>query len=247
MLLYSSRSALSPKDHAIGSFSVASWNVNFGIPSDTAMIRSMGDFGTDAVFLQETTPLWESAIRRSLSGKYPHMKFIHSAGAGGLAVLSRHPISRMTTIQPPPRGWFPAMLITLKISGREIQFLNVHLHPPFDDRGSVVRGYFSTRNIRRREIGKYHKMLTAGIPTIILGDFNEEPGGKAVSYLVGRGYSTLPSSEHTWHWKTSFYITLRSQLDHVLFSGKLRLARSRVVRTGRSDHFPVLATFHLIK
>ncbi|MBU1240028.1 endonuclease/exonuclease/phosphatase family protein [Myxococcota bacterium] len=249
MLLFSSRSAtiIPPKNTITGNLTLISWNVNFGIQSDASMVKTMGKIPCDAVFLQETTPLWEAAIKRNLSTLFPHMRFIHFQGAGGLAVLSKHPINQLATILPPPRGWFPAMAVTLQVGKTPVQVLNVHLHPPFNNRGSVVKGYFTSKSIRLREIEKYYKSLTEKLPTIVVGDFNEEKSGSAVSFLRKKGFSTSLNSQNTWRWKTSFYLTLRSQLDHVLYRGKIALKDSRVIKTGQSDHLPVVASFYLLK
>jgi endonuclease/exonuclease/phosphatase (EEP) superfamily protein YafD len=242
-----SKITIKKKAKTKGSLKLVSWNLNFGLGGDHEMIQTMGKFNCDAIFLQETTPLWERAIRKKLSGKFPHMKFVNRGGAGGIAVLSKHTIDTMEIITPPDGGWFPAILTTLTINKNSVQILNVHLHPPFDNNGSLVKGYFSSKSLRVKEVKKFYQKMNKKLPLVILGDFNEEKSGKSIKYLKGKGFSTSLSSQNTWRWKTSFYITLRSQLDHVLYNKRLLLEKAKVLKTGRSDHFPVIVNFYFLK
>ena len=82
-------------------------------------------------------------------------------------------------------------------------------------------------------------------PVIVLGDFNEGDGGKAVTLLRARGFESALArrdpSTATWQWRTSLG-TLRTRLDHILYRG-LRLHGAQVLPDAASDHFPVEAIF----
>jgi endonuclease/exonuclease/phosphatase (EEP) superfamily protein YafD len=82
-------------------------------------------------------------------------------------------------------------------------------------------------------------------PVIVLGDFNEGDGGRAVRLLRGRGFASALArrdpSTATWHWRTSLG-TLGTRLDHILYRG-LSLKGAQVLPGAASDHFPVEAVF----
>ena len=86
--------------------------------------------------------------------------------------------------------------------------------------------------------------LSADVPTIIAGDFNEGDGGRAVRWLEGRGFVNalrrFDQRSHTWEWRTSV-MTLRGRFDHLLHSAELACVDVQGLRRGASDHFPVVA------
>jgi endonuclease/exonuclease/phosphatase (EEP) superfamily protein YafD len=221
------------------------YNVNFGLGGDPRGVAAIREADVDVVLLQETNEAWESALRAELGDRYPFMRFWHAGAAGGLAILSRVPVlDRGTSL---PRGaWFAASRVIVRAPLGPVQILNVHLRPGVSDGGSWVSGAWTTPRVRLREIRAHARTLDRSLPTLVVGDLNEGPGGHAVRALEARGMTdVLPeyaSSATTWRYPTSVG-TLRLQLDHILYDGTLRPLTARVVRTGPSDHFPVVATF----
>ncbi len=128
-------------------FRVMTYNVNYGLGGDPATLATIASGGADLVLLQETTPRWERALRGRLSHEYPHMAFVHAGGAGGLAVLSRHPFDTGEVL-PPEVGWFAAWRVIVQSPIGPVQALSVHLRPPVSDGGSFVAGYFTTDAVR---------------------------------------------------------------------------------------------------
>jgi len=226
---------------------VMSYNVNFGLAGDLVTIRVIERADCDVVFLQETSPAWEKALRRALGKKYPHIAFRHHRGAGGLAVLSRFPFEARATIPPPAGGWFPGWPVVLDTQLGRVQVLNVHLRPQLSDAGSVVSGYFNTDSIREAQIERYFERLDDDLPTLIVGDFNEYSGG-ALEFLDGRGFRSALGEFHpgepTWRWNTSVG-QVTSQLDHLVYDRHLFPLDTRVIQAGRSDHLPVVGIFVL--
>jgi endonuclease/exonuclease/phosphatase (EEP) superfamily protein YafD len=223
---------------------VLTYNVNFGLDGEPATVAAIQRSGADVVFLQETTPGWERALR-GLHAIYPHQAYHHDGGAGGMAVLSRLPFRQLEHL-PSPVGWFAAWRVLVASPLGPLQVLQVHLRPPVSDRGSWVSGYFTTGSFRRGEIEHFARHLRPGLPTLVVGDFNEGDGGKAVRYLADRGLRSVladaGSTETTWRWQTSLgQLSLR--LDHICYSRELAPLRAQVLRQGRSDHLPVLAVF----
>lgn len=225
---------------------VLTYNVNYGLAGDPASIAAIRRSDADVVLLQETNEAWEAALRAGLADRYPFMAFRHCCGAGGLAVLSRHPVIDGGTSHP-RFAWFPAWRLIVRTPLGPVQILNVHLRPGVSDSGSWVSGTWTTPRVRVREIAAHARALDRSIPTLVAGDLNEGASGHAVAWLEARGLtSVLPrtssSSQSTWRWPTPVG-TLRLQLDHLLHDERLRPVAARVIRAGRSDHFPVLARF----
>jgi endonuclease/exonuclease/phosphatase (EEP) superfamily protein YafD len=222
------------------------YNVNYGLAGDHQTLDAIADSDVDLVVLQETNEAWEAAIRQRLSARYPHMEFRHAGLAGGLAVLSRHPLEAKEYLEPVGEGWFPAWRVILHGPLGPTQILAVHLRPPLSDQGSVVSGYFATPSIRKGEMEAFVEVLDPALPTIVAGDFNESSSGSAIAVLNRKGYrSALPEfggRQSTWRWQTSVG-TVSSQLDHLVIDRKLELLDVRVVNAGRSDHLPVIGVF----
>jgi endonuclease/exonuclease/phosphatase family metal-dependent hydrolase len=221
---------------------VLTFNINYGVGEDPRNIAAVADADADLVLLQETTDESELAFREALSGRYPHMLFRYCCNAGGLGVLSKHPIREQQYLEPTV-GWFPAWRVVIDSPLGPVQALDVHLRPPMSDRGSWVAGYFSTRDVRRDEIEALWGAMDPALPTIVAGDFNEDAGGRAIAYLAEQGLrSALPQVRpraKTWHWQTKVG-TLRMMLDHVVYGDELVLRSAEVIEQGTSDHWPVL-------
>jgi endonuclease/exonuclease/phosphatase (EEP) superfamily protein YafD len=231
------------------SLTLMTYNVNYGIAGDADTIHAISSSGAELILLQKTTPAWEQSLREKLSTQYPHMHFAHCCGAGGLAILSTHPFEVLDTLDPPQGGWFPAMLLRADTSLGPVEILQVHLRPPLSDSGNVLLGYLSTPKVRELEIAHYIDQITSqhnALPTLVVGDFNEDDG-RAIKHLDTHGMkSVLPElspDQHTWRWHTSLgQITQR--LDHVVYDpSALTPHTARVINAGRSDHLPIVATF----
>jgi len=224
---------------------ILSWNVNYGLAGDPQAIAAIRASEADLVFLQETTPEWEAALRGELADAYPCMAFREGPGAGGQAVLSRWPFAEADFL-PPVHGWFPAWRLRLETPLGAVQALQVHLRPPLDEDGGFLSAYVSTPPVREAELRDFAATLEPHLPTLVVGDFNEGPRGRAVSLLRERGFRSalgeLAPGTPTWRWTTSIG-TLRATLDHVLHSDELEPLSARVVNAGRSDHLPIVAVF----
>jgi endonuclease/exonuclease/phosphatase (EEP) superfamily protein YafD len=222
---------------------VMTYNVNFGIACDEPTTEAIEQSGADAVFLQETTPAWETCLRHRAGPLYPHMAFRHSPGAGGMAVLAKYPFDDKD-FMPSPIGWFPAWRVVLHAPIGPVQVLQVHLRPQVSDSGSYVSGYLSTGHHRREEMQSYFPSLQPGMPAIVAGDFNER-SGDAIGQLKSQGMRDVLDDFRlgpTWRWPTSVG-TLRMKLDHVLYGKGLVPIDAKVLQVGRSDHLPVLVVF----
>jgi len=228
------------------------YNVNFGIAGDGPTLAAIESGQADVVFLQEINKPWETSLRARFDGAYPHAVFYPRGGAGGIGVMSRLPIRAQQLI---PReegdGWFPALRLVLDSPLGPLQVLVVHLRPPVSDGGSFVSGHFTAPAIHEKEIARFCQTLDRNLPTMVVGDFNEEEDGRAVAYLA-RGAcanwkmkSALPQfapERPTWRWPTALH-TFERRLDHIVYDGRLEPLSAEVLDGGRSDHLPVVGVF----
>ncbi len=240
-----SRPLRAPRAPSGPTLKVMSYNVNFGLGGDPSTLAAISRGAADLIFLQETTSAWERALRRDLRDRYPYMAFKHHQAAGGLAVLSRFPFQDMETM-PSPVGWFPAWRVVVTSPLGKLQVLLVHLHPPVSETGSVVSGYFTTPSVRQKEMVAFSSMIDPRLPTLVLGDFNEDEGGRAIAHLREGGFRSVLEEFHrdtdTWRWNTRLG-QISHTLDHILYDLRLDPLDARVIEAGRSDHLPVIATF----
>ena len=239
-----------PAAPAANQVRVMSYNVNFGIAGDRKTIDAIETAGADIVFLQETNTRWERAIVKRLADRYPHHRFADPEGwpASGMGVVSKDPIVSIDQLPKAAGGPFFAWRVVIDTKLGRLQVLNVHLRPPISDGGSWVVGYWSTRDVRRGEIEHHAAALDPKLPTLVVGDFNEEGDGRAVELLRDRGFTDAIAervgNKRTWEWPVGS-ITLRFQLDHILHDDHFIAVNAAVVEGGRSDHKPIWADLEL--
>ncbi|HEY5924243.1 MAG TPA: endonuclease/exonuclease/phosphatase family protein [Kofleriaceae bacterium] len=232
---------------AAGPLRLMTYNLNYGNPEPKSAVEAIARADADIVLLQEVTSEWKRVLSDRLAAQYPHTIFrIHTRAAGGLAVLSKLPITAEELLPSPERGWFPAERLVLETGFGALQILNVHLRPAIDG-GSWIKGFMTTPPLRRREIESYWKKMVKDMPTIVAGDFNEDPSGSALSFLAKQGLSRADTKgPTTWHYevttngKTSDLLKL--DIDHVMVDSRLSVRDGTVLDEGRSDHRPVVVT-----
>jgi len=244
VLLVRCTSVRRPESPVPPSVRVLTYNVNVGGPQPDLTTDAIRGARADIICLQETSPEWEAYLREHLAADYPYIAFRHSGGAGGQGILSRYPLTQVAYVPSTP-GWFPGWILRADTPLGPVQLLSVHLHPPLGENGSVsVSAYFSTSSIREKEIQALHSYVQPRVPTMVLGDFNEQDSGSAVQWLRAQGYTDalreFDTQTNTWHWPTSV-ITLRARYDHILYSPGLHCFEAKVIPEGASDHYPVLA------
>jgi len=221
--------------------SVVSYNVNYSFINE-GVVEILGNIDADVVCLQETNVSWEKILTKKLKNKYPFISFKHYGTAGGLAVLSKLPIVKSNYIKNSV-GWFPAWMITV-LNGRDsIQLLNTHLKPGLTPKGRIGwNAYFKAEEIHIQEIKNFMKFLNPVLPTIILGDFNENDNGKSIKWLSKEGFfDALPLYDKkmkTWRW-----VILKGRYDHLIFNRNITCSEAKVFKQGKSDHFPIYGEF----
>jgi endonuclease/exonuclease/phosphatase family metal-dependent hydrolase len=226
---------------------VMTYNVNFGLPGDVSSMDAVDKANADIVFLQETNREWQRALVARFGAEYPHQRFTPPERwlAGGMGLLSQYPVVSLQHLDS-HGGMFFAWRVVLDTKLGRIQVLNVHLRPPVTDGGSYAVGYFTTSGNRLEEIENHYAALDPKLPTIVVGDFNEEGDGRALQFLVDHGFADAVAefngTKPTWSWPVGG-MTLRFQRDHMMHDATLIPTRAVIVEAGRSDHKPVWADF----
>lgn len=244
---------LEPRDPTPGHFhfTLQSYNVTAERFTDRNTVDAVGAGDADIVCLQETAPEWEPVLEERYADRYPYMLFNGSPGAGGLTVLSRFPLTDEGHMDPPSEDpdWHPAWAVTADTGSAIIRILHVHLRAILSGRSSGADAYFNVDADHALEIQTFTSQFDISLPrTIVVGDFNEEPDGAAVDHIEGQGFSNILPLYHpgqpTW-FSPSLGGQMNKTLDHILFDASFSPLDARVIRTGNSDHIPVVAHLEL--
>ena len=227
---------------------VLAFNVLFKGADDAKSLSAVRDADADVVCLTELTPTFVKRFEAdaALMKRYPHRSFAPQSGTWGVGFASKAPLSGVQTFAVAPIK-LPAMEASVPFgaAGASVKLTCVHLIPPGGKDGVTLETLAKTEVVREKQAttltARYAKLKT---PSVLLGDFNEEPGGKTLRALAKAGWERgclLPDSSCTptfpgpvVAWPAVFTI------DHVLARG-LEFESSATVRAGGSDHYPVVA------
>lgn len=224
---------------------VVSFNVDLKKYNDSETIEAVGKTEADVVVLQEVNDGWRAVLEERYAEDYPYRAY-HGRASGGLAVLSRYPFEDRGVVAGVD-GWHPAWHVLVDTAIGPVQFLVVHLKPPYSKREGIS-GYFGADEAHLREVQSFSESCEEGYPTLVMGDFNESPGGAALSFLENRGFDNiLPQfrpGQETWRYERSLYNQAVDTLDHILYQpSELDPLNAYVRYYGNSDHLPVVAIF----
>lgn len=230
---------------------LVTYNINWGesnwpitAPQNTS--NAIRRIDGDIVLLQEATPYWQTYLKEHLSTLYPYQLFKHMGNGGGLAVLSKFPVADQSYTHS-SIGWHPGWIIDVNSPYGTIQVANLHLTPPLVSKNNLnfaLGVYFSTPEVREKEIEYYYQFIHRSRPTIIGGDFNEGSNGFVTQFLTQHGFNDARcdqgQNDSTWSWTLGF-ITLHQKLDHIFYNEYFRVVKVFVLKQGDSDHFPLAA------
>jgi len=230
-------------------FTVMTYNVNQVRWNDASTLAAVGASDADIVFLQEVNQAWARVLEERYAVQYPVRRFATTEDHGGLAILSKYPIEDRGVLHY-GTDFHPAWYVVADTPGGLVQVIHVHLRAMFDGDGNALSNFFSTSGDHKAELESFMKETEPGLPTLVVGDFNESPKGDAVRWLESRGFrNALPlyrPGQFTWQGK-SLAATLDMTIDHVMFDGAFEPLSSWVERRGGSDHLPVLASIELVR
>jgi len=161
----------------------------------------------------------------------------------GLAIFSRTPLREHVCLNlPSPPVEFDffgekktptdRLLIgaTTTVDGREVRLFNTHLLAFFMLKSS------SEVHPDQRRLVEEQLRRTAGMPTLLTGDFNVSQHQSLIRQFAEAGYLTVQSTEVTWR-RRPFV------LDHIFYNRWLKPVAWEVRPTPASDHHALSATF----
>jgi endonuclease/exonuclease/phosphatase family metal-dependent hydrolase len=227
------------------SITIATYNIRHGRGMDervdlvrtAAAIRALG---ADIVALQEV----DRRVQRSGSEDQPAILgelldmyaafggfFPYQGGEYGMALLSRHPLERITPLRLPD-GNEPRIALMAQMllpSGARVQVVNVHFDWVRDD------------SLRYRQVEALAAVLdTVSLPVILLGDFNDVPGSRTLQRWQSRFVGLAKPSEDQFTFSST---EPNKEIDHILLAPPSRWEgrSARVVTdTLTSDHRAVV-------
>ena len=214
--------------------SVLTWNLYFGAHDQPGVEEVLADVDPEVVFLQETNAAWQAR----LEGLFPYQQWVPGPQAGGgVALLSKYPIEPLA-IHEVPGARFPAQRAVINTPSGPIEVLNLHLIPPFGPRGSLITGFFRTKQPRYREV---KALLELGVPDLACGDLNASEREASVSLFEKAGMvSALPEyapGQHTWHGPGEHDFHWR--IDHCMVGPALQTTSAQILEVGPADHYPL--------
>lgn len=198
--------------------------------------------GADAVALLECSAGWVSALeatRIAGTSPWPHIASrTDGRPIAGVALLSRYPILRWRAAAA-PSGAMPHIDATIDAPGGTIRVLVVHPIPPEG---------VAAREMRNSELAWIARQCREdGMPTVVVGDFNETPWGRAFAEFAGASGLAPASAQHGWMptWPVRIAgvhvpMALRIPIDHAFVSPALGVAGFRTGADIGSDHLPVV-------
>lgn len=127
-------------------------------------------------------------------------------------------------------AWFPAVCVAIRVHGKRVWLVSVHLHPPYgaDDKPGLF-AMSESAPIRLREtqfiIAQLDKIRSAEDCVIVAGDMNESDTYASNVYLrdeLGMRDALELYQGHTHWWPLrrlwgNRFLVLRSRLDHVFY------------------------------
>ncbi|MGV3678877.1 MAG: endonuclease/exonuclease/phosphatase family protein [Acidovorax sp.] len=212
---------------AVGTANLNSSTTDFG--PLTAWLASAD--APDVVFLQEFTQLAQQALagHPGVAARYPHRLEAPDPSPFGLAVLSRHPLSDMETLQPKDLRDTLRLRATVAWNGKPVHLSALHPMPPLD------AGFAQARDRALEQ--EAERLAQAGGLALLAGDLNTTPWARSL-YLVEETLRRANGAAPSWPNALGWLSVL--PLDHVLASGGWQVLDSRTGPDLGSDHRPVV-------
>jgi vancomycin resistance protein VanJ len=223
--------------------SVMTWNVQYGTRTPAEQAAQLEGVTADLIALQEVEPDASNAIENDpvLTARYPYRAMAPRAGAFGLAILSRYPISGIETATD------PAILELIVAMPRgKVRVIETHPRPPAMDTVTPLRlpvGY----NPARRDAAiaavriRVDAALAAGDRLLVLGDYNTSPREAEYAVLTAglRDTQVEVGEGPGWTWRPSRLTFLPVgflRIDMQLTAGSILPASTSIDCSLPGDH-----------
>ncbi|WP_243841395.1 endonuclease/exonuclease/phosphatase family protein [Mycobacterium sp. DL592] len=227
------------------SLRVLSSNLRYG-QADPSFLVGLAKDGADVITLSELTP---EAVQRfqqaGIDKTFPYSQLIPSAGAGGIGMWSRYPLTSLSA--PRHRGvTIPVARLQIPGLATEPLLASVHVTSPVAEEHNTVAEWRSGMASAKAQLANFAD--SAGFGAVIVGgDYNSTPdmlqfrelltdGYRDAVEQLGAGFApTFPSNR--------WYPPLIT-IDHIL-THNAAASSIRTVEVPGSDHRALLATIEL--
>jgi endonuclease/exonuclease/phosphatase (EEP) superfamily protein YafD len=231
--------------------SIVGYNVQFDSTEIDKSIDVVADAHPDIVCFTELTKGFIDEFEARLSKTYPYRSFQPAVGTWGVGIASKFPLSQVQKFEEKPYK-IPGLEAVVSVGSKQVRVACLHLFPPGAKRHSRD-GFLETMEKNAELRQKQAEYVTSryaskDLSTILVGDMNDSPDGKAVTTFVHAGFvRACECSESkcggTWPGATSLFPAV-FEIDHILGRG-VSFESAKVIHGGGSDHFPVFATFEI--
>lgn len=255
-----SRAQASDANAPAARLALATYNMNYSVRDRAALaayVRIIRKARPDVLAIQEGNGAVFDHLKKALAREYPHRLVYADANGGpaGFAWFSNLPLHKPVVL-PRSFGWFTTPTVRVRPGGRELLLVNVHLRATIPPKGAdfrrMLRELAATEAVRARETRFIHSRLPAGVPTVLLGDFNTISALQVPTFLGGKGFvdsfaSVTPKADTrpSWRWvREGRRWGLR--IDYIWHDSRFKTVRSRIVADGPSDHYPVVSELELL-
>ena len=227
---------------------VLSYNVGNGLAPADRLVHYLYYAEADIIGLQELSDDQAEAIEDQLCDAFPY-RVLHPGGFAGKGLLSKFPI--LTSESHLFANGRPDLSARLEIAGREAQIVVAHPRPP---RVRMTGATFDS--VTMRQIQEVVRIATAGVPSMVLGDFNmtdKQPEHRILTaaglidafHEVGKSAASFPKrvgQPHRFGPRTQ-NITLPPviRIDYIWYTRDFIARSAGIGRDAGSDHLPVVA------
>jgi len=227
---------------------VLSYNVGNGLAPADRLVHYLYYAEADIIGLQELSDEQARAIERQLYGAFPY-RVLHPGGFAGKGLLSKFPI--VSSESHPFADGRPDLSARLEIRGREALVVVAHPRPP---KVRVSGATFDPVTIK--QIQEVVRIATAGVPSLVLGDFNmtdKQPEHRILTaaglidafHEVGKSAASFPKRVGQPHrfGPRAQNITLPPviRIDYIWYTRDFIARSAGIGRDAGSDHLPVVA------
>ena len=218
---------------------VVSANLDFqNAPVNQApLVDELADYRADVVVLEEVTPSWWRAITAGgLLSRYRHYEYETRFDAGGMAMLSRLPL---TDVVVDESGGWPIITAAVDVGGTTVHLAGVHLVAPIN---------FDRNQYQQRAITAIVRALPK--PRVVAGDFNASPYSRWFQQLLGLGLREAHDAvgrpfATTWPNGTHHDIP-PLRLDHVFADPPIVPLSASEGHGQGSDHRPIIVDLAIV-
>ncbi|MFC5801066.1 endonuclease/exonuclease/phosphatase family protein [Streptomyces formicae] len=230
--------ATAPDGPVVARLRVLTANVEFG-QATADLIAAVRKEKPGLVFVQECDHTCSAALAAELPRTdYPYRHVVDGDLASGSAILSVHPLTRLT-------AGIPATLAMpgaeARIGGRTVRLQLAHPLPPVPGGTGAWRA----------ELGRVRAYAAGsrGTPTILAGDFNATQDHAAFRRVLDAGdlhdSARAAGASRTPSWPAAAPRPLGAQIDHVLVSDDFGVRGARFLDFAGTDHRALLVDLAL--